>query len=192
MFNLKNIILLVCLSLTSAGTYPPVVMLNTVGPADPEFPILDAATSGMPSDEDIAAHEAARAEAAKVMKNPKHGHLFAIKNYLEEATEKIADGNLNTAKDEIKTAIGWINDYCEALIAKIEDKNANEVLTEQDAYNIRAIIDSSKDVYRLMAETIMQKNEEFDLNIHRILSLEKLYLFEQKGGENYLDLVQVG
>jgi len=137
------------------------------------------------SDEDIAALDSARAEAAKVQKNPLFDVLFNIKNYLEEATEKLADGNLDHAKNLIGKATDGINDYCTQLIAKIE-VNPNEVLTEEDAYNIRAMVDSSKDVYRLMAETNMQKNEEFDLNIHRILSLEKLYLFEQKGGETYL------
>ena len=140
------------------------------------------------SDEDIAAFEAARAEAAKVQKNPLFDVLFNIKNYLEEATEKLADGNLDHAKNLIGKATDGINDYCTQLIAKTENAigGANEVLTEEDAYNIRAMVDSSKDVYRLMAETIMQKNDAFDLIIRRILSLEKLYLFEQKRRRNLL------
>ena len=179
MFNLKNIILLVCLSLTSANHQILIGMNDPieVSQRDPHNPLFTV--------EEIAEFEALAADAAKVKKNPQHGRLFDIKNYLEEATKKLADGKLDYAKVMINNAISEINDYCTQLIAKTE-WNPNEGLTEQDAYNIRAIIDSSKDIYRLMAETVMPKNEVFDLNIHRILSLEKLYLFEQKGGENYL------
>ena len=32
----------------------------------------------------------------------------------------------------------------------------------------------------------MSPDEELNLNMNRLKSLQKLYLFEQKGGENYL------
>jgi len=184
MFNLKNIILLVCVSLILGKGIPSKNVRGNVR----RLQVVRLA-SGVPiSDEDIAAFEAARAEAAKVQKNPLFDVLFNIKNYLEEATEKLADGNLDHAKNLIGKATDGINDYCTQLIAKTENAigGANEVLTEEDAYNIRAMVDSSKDVYRLMAETIMQKNDAFDLIIRRILSLEKLYLFEQKRRRNLL------
>jgi len=37
-----------------------------------------------------------------------------------------------------------------------------------------------------MTEFGMQKDEDLQLAVNRLKSLQKLYLFEQKGGENYL------
>ena len=37
-----------------------------------------------------------------------------------------------------------------------------------------------------MAGLGMSENSELVLSINRLKSLQKLYLFEQKGGENYL------
>ena len=37
-----------------------------------------------------------------------------------------------------------------------------------------------------MAALGMSPNEELILNVNRLKSLQKLYLFEQVGGENYL------
>ena len=38
----------------------------------------------------------------------------------------------------------------------------------------------------------MDPNEELNLNMNRLKALQKLYLFEQKGGENYLGWTSMG
>merc|ERR1719379_524332 len=144
------------------------------------------------SDTDIAAHEAARAEAAKVKKNPQAALLASIKADLEAINTDMSFGvsysqtkRNDTARD-LCTKVGTsILGYANNLIAKVES-GPNETLTEQNAHNIAAIIFYDVQLQDAMAGLGMSENSDLVLAINRLKSLQKLYLFEQQGGENYL------
>merc|ERR1719160_1271171 len=144
------------------------------------------------ADADIAAHEAARAEAAKVKKNPQAALLASIKADLEAINTDMSFGvsysqtkRNDTARD-LCTKVGTsILGYANNLIAKVES-GPNETLTEQNAHNIAAIIFYDVQLQDAMAGLGMSENSDLVLAINRLKSLQKLYLFEQQGGENYL------
>ena len=79
-----------------------------------------------------------------------------------------------------------VKDYASKLLSKVEAK-PNEVLTEQNAHNLAAIIFYDVQLQENMKELGMKVDGELILAINRMKSLQKLYLFEQKGGENYLE-----
>merc|ERR1719316_910367 len=88
------------------------------------------------ADADIAAHEAARAEAAKVKKNPQSALLASIKADLEAINTDMSFGvsysqtkRNDTARDLCTKVGGSILDYANALIGKVE-AGPNETLTE--------------------------------------------------------------
>merc|ERR1719356_161107 len=144
------------------------------------------------SDTDIAAHEAARAEAAKVKKNPQAALLATIKADLEAINTNMSFGvsysqtkRNDTARDLCTKVGSSILDYATKLIAKVEG-GPNETLTEQNAHNIAAVIFYDVQLQDAMAGLGMSENSELVLAINRLKSLQKLYLFEQQGGENYL------
>merc|ERR1719316_397301 len=144
------------------------------------------------SDADIAAHEAARAEAAKVKKNPQSALLATIKADLEAINTNMSFGvsysqtKRNDSARDLCTKVGSsILDYATKLIAKVEG-GPNETLTEQNAHNIAAVIFYDVQLQDAMAGLGMSENSELVLAINRLKSLQKLYLFEQQGGENYL------
>ena len=144
------------------------------------------------SDADIAAHESARAEAAKVKKNPQAALLASIKADLEAINTNMSFGvsysqskRNDTARDLCNKVSTAILDYSNKLIGKVES-GPNETLTEQNAHNIAAIIFYDVQLQDAMAGLGMAENSELVLSINRLKSLQKLYLFEQKGGENYL------
>ena len=144
------------------------------------------------ADSDIAAHEAARAEAAKVKKNPQAALLASIKADLEAINTNMSFGvsysqtKRNDNARDLCTKVGTsILDYADKLIAKVES-GPNETLTEQNAHNIAAIIFYDVQLQDAMAGLGMSENADLVLAINRLKSLQKLYLFEQKGGENYL------
>ena len=144
------------------------------------------------ADSDIAAHEAARAEAAKVKKNPQAALLASIKADLEAINTNMSFGvsysqtKRNDTGRDLCTKVGTsILDYADKLIAKVE-AGPNETLTEQNAHNIAAIIFYDVQLQDAMAGLGMSENADLVLAINRLKSLQKLYLFEQKGGENYL------
>merc|ERR1719242_186412 len=144
------------------------------------------------SDSDIAAHEAARAEAAKVKKNPQAALLASIKADLEAINTNMSFGvsysqtkRNDTARDLNTKVAGAILDYATKLIAKVEG-GPNETLTEQNAHNIAAVIFYDVQLQDAMAGLGMSENSDLVLAINRLKSLQKLYLFEQQGGENYL------
>ena len=78
-----------------------------------------------------------------------------------------------------------IIDYTNKLIG-VTNSQPNESLTEQNAHNIAAMIFYDVQVEDAAAALAMPKNEDLVLAVNRLKSLQKLYLFEQKGGENYL------
>ena len=144
------------------------------------------------ADTDIAAHEAARAEAAKVKKNPQAALLASIKADLEAINTDMSFGvsysqtkRNDTGRDLCNKVATAILDYSNKLIGKVES-GPNETLTEQNAHNIAAIIFYDVQLQDAMAGLGMTENSELVLAVNRLKSLQKLYLFEQKGGENYL------
>merc|ERR1719379_1165611 len=144
------------------------------------------------ADSDIAAHEAARAEAAKVKKNPQAALLASIKADLEAVNTDMSFGvsysqtkRNDTARDLCTNVGSSILDYATKLIAKVEG-GPNETLTEQNAHNIAAVIFYDVQLQDAMAGLGMSENSDLVLAINRLKSLQKLYLFEQQGGENYL------
>ena len=76
-------------------------------------------------------------------------------------------------------------DYANKLIAKVESAS-DETLTEQNAHNIAAMIFYDVQVQDAGNSLGMAPVGELNLAVNRLKSLQKLYLFEQKGGENYL------
>ena len=144
------------------------------------------------ADTDIAAHEAARAEAAKVKKNPQAALLASIKADLEAINTNMSFGvsysqsKINDSGRDLCNKVSTaILDYSNKLIGKVES-GPNETLTEQNAHNIAAIIFYDVQLQDAMAGLGMAENSELVLAVNRLKSLQKLYLFEQKGGENYL------
>jgi len=141
---------------------------------------------------DIAAHEKARAEAAKVKKNPQESLLNSIKTDLEQVNKDLSFGvsfsqaKRNEHAKELTTKISnAIVQYAKKLIGKVESA-PNEALTEQNAHNIAAMIFYDVQLEDAQKALGMTVDEERVLFVNRLKSLQKLYLFEQKGGENYL------
>ena len=144
------------------------------------------------ADADIAAHEAARAEAAKVKKNPQTALLTSIRADLEQINKDLSFGisfsqgkRNDHAKELVSKVSTAILDYAGKLISKV-DGASDETLTEQNAHNIAAMIFYDVQVQDAAAALGMAANGDLNLAVNRLKSLQKLYLFEQKGGENYL------
>ena len=98
------------------------------------------------SDEDIAAHEAARAEAAKALKNPQNAVLATIKTDLDQISKDLSFGvsySQSSRNDHARTlctkVATAITDYATNLLATVE-AGPNETMTEQNAHNIAAMI----------------------------------------------------
>lgn len=146
----------------------------------------------IPSESDIAAHENARAEAAKTKANPQSNLLASIKEDLDKINTNMSFGvsysqsARNTeAKNLCAKVATSIKSYANGLIGKIEGSPVS-ALTEQNAHNMAAII-----FYDVLLEDAMkglgvEEDADLVLATNRLKSLQKLYLFEQKGGENYL------
>ena len=129
------------------------------------------------SDTDIAAHEAARAEAAKVKKNPQAALLASIKADLEAINTDMSFGvsysqtkRNDTARDLCSKVATAILDYSNKLIGKVESR-PNETLTEQNAHNIAAIIFYDVQLQDAMAGLGMTENSELVLAVNRLKSL---------------------
>tara|TARA_B110000285_G_C14808037_1_gene460626 strand:+ start:88 stop:621 length:534 start_codon:yes stop_codon:yes gene_type:complete len=144
------------------------------------------------ADSDIAAHEAAREESAKVKKNPQQALLTSISADLDQINKDNSFGisfsqhARNEHAKELCTKItGEITDYATALITQV-DTHPDETLTEQNAHNISAIVFYSVQLLEQRDALAMAGANDLDLAVNRLKSLQKLYLFEQKGGENYL------
>ncbi len=144
------------------------------------------------ADADIAAHEAARSEAAKVKKNPQASLLSSIKADLEQINKDMSFGvsfsqtSRNEHARELTSKVATaIKDYSGKLLAKVESA-PNETLTEQNAHNIAAVIFYDVQLQDAQAGLGLPVDGELVLAVNRLKSLQKLYLFEQKGGENYL------
>lgn len=144
------------------------------------------------TEKDIAAHEAARAEAAKVKKNPQAALLQSIRADLEQINYDLSFGvsfsqnsRNNRARALCTKISNAIKDYANKLITTV-DKSPNDALTEQNAHNIASLIFYDVQLEENMKELGLDEDKELVLAVNRLKSLQKLYLFEQKGGENYL------
>ena len=144
------------------------------------------------SDEDIAAHELARAEAAKALKNPQNTVLATIKTDLDQISKDLSFGvsySQSTRNDHARTlttkVATAITDYATNLLATVES-GPNETMTEQNAHNIAAMIFYDVQVQDFMTGLGQSAPDDLVLAVNRLKTLQKLYLFEQKGGENYL------
>lgn len=144
------------------------------------------------ADTDIAAHEKARSEAAKIKKNPQATLLTSLKTDLEQINKDLSfgvsfsQGKRNDHAKELCTKVSnSIVGYAKKLIAKTES-SPSETLTEQNEHNIASMIFYDVQLEDAMKSLGMKSDEERTLYVNRLKSLQKLYLFEQKGGENYL------
>ena len=98
------------------------------------------------SDEDIAAHEEARAEAAKVAVNPANEFFASVRANLDQINKDMSFGisysqrtRNEAARDLCTTTADLIKTYADRMIEKTE-AGPNETLTEQNAHNIAATI----------------------------------------------------
>jgi len=144
------------------------------------------------SDEDIASHEAARAEAAKAMKNPQNSVLATIKENLDQISKDLSFGvsySQSSRNDHARalttTVATAITSYADTLLATVE-AGPNETMTEQNAHNIAAMIFYDVQLQDFMTGLGQTAPDTLILAVNRLKTLQKLYLFEQKGGENYL------
>ena len=144
------------------------------------------------SDTDIAAHESARAEAAKVAVNPANEFFATVRGNLDQINKDMSFGisysqraRNEHARETATTTSGLIKTYADSMIAKTES-GPNETLTEQNAHNIAATIFFDVQLQDAMAGLGMAADGDLVLAVNRLKSLQKLYLFEQKGGEDYL------
>lgn len=144
------------------------------------------------SDEDIAAHEAARAEAAKALKNPQASVLATIKTNLDQISKDLSFGvsySQSSRNDHARalctTVATAITAYATNLLSTVE-AGPNETMTEQNAHNIAAMIFYDVQLQDFMTGLGMSAPDDLVLAVNRLKTLQKLYLFEQKGGENYL------
>ena len=141
---------------------------------------------------EIAAKEGARSTAATVKKNPQAALLASIKADLEQVNNDMSFGisySQNKRNDHGQALVTKVSnaivDYTNKLIG-VTNSQPNESLTEQNAHNIAAMIFYDVQAEDAGAALAMPKNEDLVLAVNRLKSLQKLYLFEQKGGENYL------
>merc|ERR1711998_240766 len=144
------------------------------------------------SDEDIALHEAARAEAAKVAVNPANEFFASVRENLDQINKDMSFGisysqraRNEHARELCTTTADLIKTYADKMIDKTE-AGPNETLTEQNAHNIAATIFFDVQLQDAMAGLGMAQDDDLVLAMNRLKSLQKLYLFEQKGGEDYL------
>jgi len=144
------------------------------------------------ADADIAAHEVAREEAAKVKKNPQNDMFETVRKNLDIINKDMSFGISYSQTGRNEHARGVCADtaalllaYANAVIAKTES-GPNESLTEQNAHNIAKAIFYDVQLQDAMAGLGAAENTALSLSVNRLKSLQKLYLFEQKGGENYL------
>merc|ERR1712086_1146051 len=109
------------------------------------------------SDADIASHEAAREEAAKVAVNPANEFFATVR------------GNLDQINKDMSFGISYSQ--------RARNEHARETA---------ATIFFDVQLQDAMAGLGMASDSDLVLAVNRLKSLQKLYLFEQKGGEDYL------
>lgn len=151
-----------------------------------------------PTEKDIASHEKARADAAKVTKNPQQPLIDSITGDMQAIGADLSFGvsfsqkSRNDHAKKLASKIGnAVVEYTNKLLAAI-DKSPDEAMTEQIAHNIGVFVFHDVQLEDYMKQLEMPENNDLILSINRLKSLQKLYLFEQKGGENYLSEEEMG
>merc|ERR1719503_277357 len=143
------------------------------------------------ADTDIAAHEAARAEAAKVKKNPQAALLASIKADLEAINTNMSFGVATLSLRETTLSETCATRFplrfwttLTSSSARLNPDQTRSLLSRTPTTS--PIIFYDVQLQDAMAGLGMTENSELVLAVNRLKSLQKLYLFEQKGGENYL------
>ena len=138
---------------------------------------LPDAREDLVADADIAAHESARAEAAKVKKNPQANLLATIRTDLEQVNKDLSFGvsysqaKRNDHSRQLCTKIASsIKDYSSQMLSKVES-GPNETLTEQNAHNIAQIIFEDVQLQDAMKQLEMPIDGELVLAMNRMKSL---------------------
>ena len=126
---------------------------------------------------DIAAHEAARADAAKVKKNPQNDLLESMRADLEQINKDNSFGisfsqheRNEHAKSLCTKIAGEVITYATNLLASVEH-SPDETLTEQNAHNISAIVFYEVQLQDQMDALAMPKNDDLNLATNRLKSL---------------------
>jgi len=129
------------------------------------------------TDADIAAHEKARNDAAKVKKNPQASLLSSIRQDLEQINNDMSFGisysqhKRNAHAKELAVKSGTaIKDYAKKLIETVNTA-PDEVLTEQNAHNIAALIFYDVQLEDQMKSLGMEQDTELVLAVNRLKSL---------------------
>ena len=129
------------------------------------------------ADSDIAAHEAAREEAAGVKKNPQQDLLTSITADLDQINRDNSFGisfSQHTRNEHAKALSTKITDeiieYATKLITQV-DTHPDETLTEQNAHNISAIVFYSVQLIEQRDALAMGASNDLDLAVNRLKSL---------------------
>merc|ERR1712054_738981 len=77
------------------------------------------------------------------------------------------------------------NDHAKTVVDTVNG-GPNETITEANAHNMAQALFFDVQLQDYMKGLGMSPDEDLNLNMNRLKALQKLYLFEQKGGENYL------
>jgi hypothetical protein len=156
---------------------------------------LPDARQEVPTEADIAAHENARREAAKVQISWEQD-LSYPRELLKRINEDLSFGvsfsqqarNDRARQNCIQVANGF-KSAANRYITKAESGNgAENVLTEADNHTISGILFLDVQLEDAMKGLGMAEDADLVLAMNRLKSLQKLYLFQQKGGDNYLEV----
>ena len=146
----------------------------------------------IPTEADIQAHENARSEAAKIQYNWYAWDHRWTEHLLDQINEDVSFGisfsqskRNDRARHTCEDLAGWIKYATNEFIRKVEGKPEG-ALNEQDSHNIASLIFQDVRLEDYMKGLGMPVDEDLVLAVNRLKALQKLYLFEQKGGEDYL------
>ena len=144
------------------------------------------------SDADIASHENARSEAAKIKPNPERDFFQYVHKTLDQINKDMSFGvsfsqtkRNDHARSLCTELAGELKYYAKTVVDTV-NSGPNETITEANAHNMAQALFFDVQLQDYMKGLGMSPDEELNLNMNRLKSLQKLYLFEQKGGENYL------
>ena len=130
-----------------------------------------------PTEKEIAEHEKARREAAKVSKNPQQPLIESITSDMQAINNDLSFGVSFSQKPRNEHAkklcakiANSIIDYTNKLIKAI-DKSPDEAMTEQIAHNIGVFIFHDVQLEDNMKTLEMKENTDLVLSINRLKSL---------------------
>ena len=148
--------------------------------------------SETPTEADIAAHERARRDAARVRWNRFSWTANEFKQELDEVNKDLSFGVSYSQKarnddarerlEDLAKGVEWVSEYFQ----RRANGSPEGGLNEEDAHNIATMIFYDVQVEENMKALGMTEDPKLTLAANRLKALQKLYLFQQKGGENYL------